>query len=327
MADVFRIRSKSVVDATGEALVPLDFARYLIGARGVVTRLIASVATSGSDLLRDDFQRTVAAGGWGSPDVGPAWSVLEEGGTLFVDGARGRSTQGVVTRNAIQSPIAAADAEMLYLLATANQPSGGGSTGDQARAILRVQDLNNYYYASVENFFIANAQTIRVARRLAGVEANLASLAVGVGELLPPIWIRFSVIGTALQAKAWRWGSPEPTSALVSANDGNITAAGGAGCGFTAPGATGTDFMADALVVSPGSAVVTNSPSWKAFVGDVNDPSNLVDSSQGAAIPSWVPSLVNGQPVFQGDILTIEADNASPGAIVTVSCYLAVEKI
>lgn len=63
-------------------------------------------------------------------------------------------------------------------------------------------------------------------------------------------------------------------------------------------------------------------PTWDAFIGDLSDPSNLVDSSQGTRLPKWVPALVNGQPISQGDILTIVA-YGNPGTQLVASCYLA----
>src|SRR6266508_3929800 len=108
MADIFRVRAKGTADTNGVALVPLDFSRYLIGARGVVTRLIASVAITVGDLLRDRFERTVAAGGWGTPDLGPTWVTLELPTTFSVNGSRGRCIADN-PRSAIHSPISVAD--------------------------------------------------------------------------------------------------------------------------------------------------------------------------------------------------------------------------
>lgn len=324
--DINRIRTAATVDATGQGLLVFNFTGYLTGRRGTITRMIASVAESGGALLRDNFGRTVAAGGWGTPDFGPAWVALEEAATLSVDGARGRSSTAVVTRNAIHSPIAATDAEILYLLTRADTGTGG-STTDQARALLRVQNLDNYYYAAVGNFFTANAQSIRISKRVAAVETDLVSSVLSVNALLPPIWTRFSVIGTALAMKAWRYGDDEPIAPSLTTTDAAIATAGGAGWGSTAPGATAEDFSIDSLVVAPGSAVVTVSPTWDAFIGDTSNPSNLIDSSQGVILPRWVPALVNGQPVSQGDILTIVASGGTPGQKLVASCYLASEVV
>jgi hypothetical protein len=64
---------------------------------------------------------------------------------------------------------------------------------------------------------------------------------------------------------------------------------------------------------------------WFAFIGDLADPTNIADSSQGQVLTSWAPQLVNGQPMRQGDQLSIAAYDGPTGSEITVGCYLAVE--
>lgn len=319
MADIFRVKASGVAGADGRALLVPDFSSYLLGARGIVTRLIASIVETGAAVLRDTFTRTVAAGNWGTPDLGPAWVALEEAGTLSVNGARGVCGPTLVTRAAIASPIGLADMELLF--AVTNVEPLGSST-DEVRALLRVQDAANYYWASWQPPLTV---TLQIGRRLAGVETVLATMTKD--SVTVPFNIRASIIGNALAMRAWNLFSTEPAAPDLTTTDGNIAAAGGAGCGFTSPGAGASTWNIDELVAASGAAIVPVNPSWRAFIGDLSNPTNLVDSSQGTLLSSWVPALVNGQPIFQGDVLTVVADGAPEGTEVALSCYLAVEKL
>ncbi len=64
---------------------------------------------------------------------------------------------------------------------------------------------------------------------------------------------------------------------------------------------------------------------WFAFIGLPLNPDDLADSSQGDSLPSWSPQLVNGQPMRQGDQLSIVAFDAPAGSVIHVSAYLTLE--
>jgi hypothetical protein len=294
-------------DANGRAVASLVFPANAIGRTGVISRLIASVATPFSNpALSDNFNRTVAAGGWGTPStVGPPYSVIAGTVARFaVNGTQGTIAIDPATQ-AIASPIGLSDMNAYVHL------TGSNATGLIVRAI----DGNNYYFATIAAAGgVYTSNTLTLAKRVAGAESNLITNATcTLGQT--DAQMRLQVSGNNLSATAWNLGVNEPAPQAI-AIDLDLAAASGVGCRKT-DNLVGTATYDDLLVTSAGLT-----PSWDAYLGDPTNPVNLRDSSAGVALSRWVPSLVNGQPFYSGDVLNIVATGASPGQQITVTSYL-----
>lgn len=311
-------------DETGD--ITFDFTSYLQGRRGIVTRMIAGIVASGAgQALLDSFTRTVAANAWGTPDVGPTYQTSgSHSGTQYsVDGDQGKDGPGggglATNGNQVFSPVAVADGQIVGTLSdTGSTPNAATVQGLIARAL----DASNFIAADIQGN--ASPYTIQLAHRNAAAADTV--LISTTKALTAPIRCRLSFEGSTMQGKWWTETDPEPSTFDLSVTTPNILTGGGGMGGRMRDAAawSGVLFWDDLEGLDQPTAA---NPTWDAYIGSPDDPTNLIDSSQGIALPRWVPSLVNGQPVFQGDVLHIVADGGRAGDLLVASCYLVTEPV
>lgn len=173
----------------------------------------------------DGFNRTVAAGSWGAPDVAPSSGASYTlGGTAADMSVNG--TAGLIGISVVNTPDRAflgfaADSEQ-YLTVVA--PVVALGAGYQVAVLARHVDASNYYRLGIE-FGLAGATLIIVTKFVAAVETVVASVA-GPTYAAGQTWrIHASIVGTALKVSGWKDGTPEPVEFSVSTTDAALGAA------------------------------------------------------------------------------------------------------
>lgn len=187
-----------------------------------------TVAAAPSATAADAFNRTVVDG-WGSADVGGAWTLTTAANNFAVAGGAGtlRMTAGSGP-SAYLNAVSAADTETVVKFGFDKPGSGGGIfTSFVARRI----GTSDY---RVKLQMTATGTSLTLARTVNGAETTLTAAGVGLVYAPGDVWnVRFRVTGsgpTTLQARVWRDGTAEP-STWTTATDSTA--------GLQAPGAVG----------------------------------------------------------------------------------------
>ena len=178
-------------------------------------------AASGTVILADTFTRTVA-GGWGTPDSGPAWQVsADQAPQTSVDGSSGLVTIATAQQGSFVSiPTQATDLAVtgrfhLDKLPVAENVSvhvwaRGSGGADTYRFYLSIDPAG----AVVATFPAMVGNQIQGKPVAATVPSTYA----------PGTWWRFRVVvsgsdPTHLQARVWADGTTEPTTWLIDTTD------------------------------------------------------------------------------------------------------------
>lgn len=200
----------------------------------------------------DDFERTVAAGGWGDADIGGTYDVTAPDNAWSVNG-----THGVLTTNSVGVPLAAlldigavnfditADITFDQLPTTNLFRAGVAGRGENS--------LNNIYYAQIR-VNPTPLVSLNIDKRVGGVESTLGALTVPTLSVGPgtTMTIRFMGYGSSFKAKVWRQGDEEPVSWMLEVTDTTITTGDWAGFMATDEMAvTGHSFQVDNLRIGP----------------------------------------------------------------------------
>ncbi|WP_199424897.1 LamG-like jellyroll fold domain-containing protein [Actinotalea solisilvae] len=200
------------------------------GATASTTRSVTVTAPPGpgEDLARDAYGRTVS-GGWGTADVGGAWSTTGLATQASVDGQRGRH-------------VVAANGTLTSSLAVASTSTDVGVVLD----VDRVPDAG-YAFVHVQGRRVAATDYYGARLRLApdgtvqlhvtrGNGSPVAGVVVPNVVIAPGdrLQVRLQVTGTSpttLRAKAWEVGTAEPAGWQTTATDAtaSLQAPGGVG--------------------------------------------------------------------------------------------------
>ncbi|MET9734279.1 hypothetical protein ABZZ79_27670 [Streptomyces sp. NPDC006458] len=178
--------------------------------------------------LKDTFTRTVA-GGWGSPDTGPAWAVTGGGTTADYSVGSGYGVHVLATLDVSRRTSLAAvhpDADVYADITTSALATG--TDGLYGAVTARTLDGSNFYMARLQ-FSQTNTVTLSVRKVVANVQTQLGSAYTlpGVTHVAGQyIRLRLQVSGSTLRAKAWLATAPEPTGWHIEAADTSLTAAG-----------------------------------------------------------------------------------------------------
>lgn len=197
---------------------PLD-----IRTGGEVMRVIG-LSSWGSDA----FTRSVTDG-WGTADIGGAWTNTGGAGTDFdVTGTAGTHT--LTSANVARlSTLAAstADFEVQADVATGALATGGAQ---YVSVIGRAADGNNLYMARLA-ISTAQVMTLTIRKRVAGVETQLGTYTTTLTHVANIFYrLRFQGDGTALKARAWTASGTDPAGWQLEVTDSDLTAAGIVGC-------------------------------------------------------------------------------------------------
>lgn len=191
------------------------------GATGTLTKPVTVTAPPVNGVVgTDTFGRTVATG-YGSADLGGAWTVDAPGSTSSVADGSGRLSIGIGRTLTTRLPsVSALDTDVVSTAWTEALPTGGGvylssavraTSAGEYRARVRVQ---------------ANgAVLINVSKVVAGVETAISTQLTIPGLTYTagtPLKIRVQAVGTGtatVRAKVWVGTGTEPAAWQVSATD------------------------------------------------------------------------------------------------------------
>lgn len=175
----------------------------------------------------DDFNRTVAAGGWGTASDGHTWTTSGTAANFSVDGAEG-----------LIAPTATASDRIAWV------DVGGPEQDVQAQVkvtdtaetsslniglVARLTDASNYYGVEFRQNSTGTT-TLLIRKRVAGVATDLLSMTVPLLNPSTTAWrnLRFQVQGTILRAKVWGVDEDEPEW-MLSISDSSLTTGNNAG--------------------------------------------------------------------------------------------------
>jgi hypothetical protein len=200
-------------------------AGYLLYADNV--KLING-ATGITSFIKDTFTRTVS-NGWGTPDIGAAWTTTGGSASDYAVGSGYGSVTLASVNSSRNTSVTAIhpDSDTYCDMTTSALATGDSLFG---AVVARMVDTSNRYLARLE-FNTSNAIVLTVQKSVAGALTQLGtaytlSLTHVAGTF---IRVRFQLSGTTLRAKAWLATSMEPTSWAIEVTDTSFTAAGSIG--------------------------------------------------------------------------------------------------
>lgn len=206
------------------------YARWVTSADSVFNNFDINVAGERMTVtavgVADSFTRS-SSNGWGSASSGQAWTTAGGSASEYsVNGTLGLiSLASVNVSRYVVTSSPAADVDLQCAFATSALATGGPH---YVGVVARYTDANNNYYARLA-FNTSQTCTLVIQKRVAGVQTDITSVVVpGTHAASRFFNVRFQVIGSALKAKAWQVGNPEPDWQL-STTDSDITATGSIG--------------------------------------------------------------------------------------------------
>lgn len=172
---------------------------------------------------KDVFGRT-ESNGWGTSDIGGAWTAT--GGTAAnyaVGSGYGSHTLATVdTSRRTTLTALSADCDIYCDIATDQLATGGSLYGG---LMARHADVSNLYTARVQ-FLTTQAIVLSLRKRVAGVETELDTYTSTLTHVAGTyVRVRLQIDGSALKAKIWATTSGEPSEWHVEATDTDLTAA------------------------------------------------------------------------------------------------------
>lgn len=158
-------------------------------------------------IASDDFNRVVAAGGWGTASDGHVWTTSGTAANFSVDGAEGLIAPSALNASRLAWVDVGGPDQDVTCLERVNDVAESGNLVLGVTA--RLTDASNYYVAEFRTS--ATDTSLLLRRRVGGVTTDLISVTT---LLLPAAtawrWIRLQVQGNKLRAKVWGLGDPEP---------------------------------------------------------------------------------------------------------------------
>lgn len=199
-----------------------DSANFPIDVRfgGEVARV-----TNITDWLNDTFTR-VTANGWGTPDVGSAWSNVGGGvsSDYATNGSVGLHTLSTVDVTRRSSVTAVSPDFDIYCDIT----TSALATGDSMYGAVcgRMESASNLMMCRLE-FTTANTIVMTIRKIVADTQTSLASTTLSYTHAAGTfIRVRFQGIGTAFKSKAWAAATEtEPADWTLSTTDTSLTTA------------------------------------------------------------------------------------------------------
>jgi PKD repeat protein len=192
------------------------------GATGTTTRSV-SVAPASTEFARDAFGRTVPAGGWGSADLGGAWTASVGGTRLSVTPGTGVMDLPAAGNNtgAYLGDVAQTSADITASVAVSAAPSATGTdvyvSGRRVNGVGEYRFRVRFFPNGTVGLVLSRLQT-GVAEAFPGGEVVVPGLTYTPGTTLN---LRVQVFGTGTttaRARVWT-GATEPTTWQISRTD------------------------------------------------------------------------------------------------------------
>jgi PKD repeat protein len=199
---------------------------------GATDSVTHSVTVSGEPtpflIASDDFARSLATG-WGTADLGGAWTTTGAASASGVDSGSGRLTMATATSGpqAYLGTLQSDDTDLVMEVSVDKVPVGGTAGVDQAFLVRRVANEGDYrakvrilpggaVRIGISRTSSTGAQTVIVA------ETVVSGLTYAAGDQLT---IRAQATGTTpttVRAKVWRVGDTEPATWQVTGSDSTV---------------------------------------------------------------------------------------------------------
>jgi PKD repeat protein len=201
------------------------------GLTNSISKTVTTTAPGVTTLASDSFSRT-AATGWGTADLGGAWTVSSA--SLF---SVANGTGSVSLKTAGSGPTAyLAALSQTNVNVVIDTSSNAAATGGGNYATLIARHSGTTDYRLKEHFVAGGAIQLVLSRVVANVETTIKTLTVaGITYTPGDVYrLRFVVTGTGtttLTGSVWKLGTTEPASAQISATDStaSLQAAGSFG--------------------------------------------------------------------------------------------------
>lgn len=175
---------------------------------------------SNAPTVRDTFARSVTTG-WGTADVGGAWTASGAGANFAVANGVGTVATAVgQTKHAFLGEVSQNSAETQLVTSLDKAATGGGN---YVTVLGRRIDAQNDYRAKVR-VLSTGAVSAFLARNVAATETTLATTTVAGLTYAPGdrLQVRVQVDGTSpttLRMKVWKDGTAEPANWLLTTSD------------------------------------------------------------------------------------------------------------
>lgn len=211
--------------------------------------------------VSDTFERTVSSG-WGTADTGGSWTT-SWGPDTSVSSGKGRLSlpnNGSLVTVSIPGTSSVADAQATVRVSSNKIFT---STNAWAEVRLRKQSGADTSYLVRFNWLSDESITLGLYRRSAGsVFTVTADTTVsGLTNVADrEFWVKFQVEGTNLRARAWEYGTSEPSTWAVTGTDSNITAAGSYQTHAQVSGTEAPTISFDDLTIEDITTALTVSP-------------------------------------------------------------------
>ncbi|WP_199424898.1 PKD domain-containing protein [Actinotalea solisilvae] len=187
------------------------------GASATTSQQVTVTAPPAGALAQDAFGRTVT-GGWGTAEVGGAWTSTGTAAQHSVDGARGRHAVAAgATLTAALASVASTSTDVRVLVSPDKVTTGGGAF---VSVLARRVTATDHYGARLRLQADGSVQ-LHVTRGNGSPVAGVVvpGLTYVAGDQLQ---VRVQATGTApttVRAKVWRAGTPEPEAWQTSMTD------------------------------------------------------------------------------------------------------------
>jgi hypothetical protein len=183
----------------------------------VTKSVTVAAAPPATAVASDAFGREVA-GGWGTADLGGAWTITGTAANATVTAGSGRLAAAAGATIAAELPVALQDLALQADVLLQQAPTGGGS---YVTLVDRYSGTSRY--AVQLRFSATGSVTVSLMAVVNGTENVLGSYRLA-GTYTPGsvLTVRMETAGngtTTLRAMAWVAGTPEPADWQVSATD------------------------------------------------------------------------------------------------------------
>ncbi len=173
----------------------------------------------------DQFGRTVS-NGWGSDDLGNAWTVVGTASDYSVSGGFGLQNNTAVS-TAHLSVVGSVNIIDCDVYATVTNPAFATGSYIAASIISRYTSSSNYYHAGIR-FNTDGTISYAFAKVVGGTGSTISSGSITSVQYTAgaSYQIRAQTIGTTLNVKLWIAGTPEPSTWTATTTDTSLTGPG-----------------------------------------------------------------------------------------------------